>query len=401
MKLIILTQYYPPETGAPQRRLSDLARRLAAIGHQVQVLTAKPNYPEGKIFPGYKKGLFCREREGGIEVIRVWLYPNQSKSLALRLANYFSFVLSSILIGTFTLGRADFLIVESPPLFLGISARFLAAVKRARLVFNVSDLYPETAISLGMLDQPLLQKLLYALEAWCYAGADFITGQTEGIVASIRARFPHKKVHLLTNGIDLESVARKGRPAANDREGKFRVGYAGIIGHAQRLDTVVRAAGQLAGHPEIEFSIFGDGPLLEDLVALAEETGAANLHFHGRRSHEEIMAEMESWDAGLVPLANVPLMKGALPSKMFEVMGMELPVILCAPAGEASSLIETAQAGVCVQAENVDALVEAVLHLAAHPDLGKQYGQNGRAYIEQHFNRQVIAEKFVAFITFS
>jgi colanic acid biosynthesis glycosyl transferase WcaI len=175
MHIIILTQYYPPETGAPQNRLSDMARRFKARGFDVHVLTAKPNYPNGIIAPAFRRGLYNRTLQDQVPVIHCLIFATRSKKIILRLLNYFSFVLSSALTGAFLLPTADLLIVESPPLFLSISAWFLSRLKRARLILNISDLYPETAISLGMLQQPWLQKLFYAFEAWSYQKAALVT----------------------------------------------------------------------------------------------------------------------------------------------------------------------------------------------------------------------------------
>ena len=148
--LTVLTQYYPPEIGAPQVRLSELAAHFVQRGHSVTVLTAMPNYPTGKIYPGYS-GLLRREHRDGVSMIRTFIYPTQKTDFMPRLMNYFSFVLSSATLGSALLGRADYLLVESPPLFLGLSGFWLSRLKHARLIFNVSDLWPETAVRLGIL----------------------------------------------------------------------------------------------------------------------------------------------------------------------------------------------------------------------------------------------------------
>lgn len=149
MKLAILTQYYPPEIGAPQRRLSSLAGHFVRAGHQVQILTAMPNYPLGRVYHGYG-GMMRQAEVDGVRVTRTFIYPTQRTDFLHRLANYFSFVASSSAIGTILLDRPDFLMVESPPLFLGLAGAWLSVVKRTRMIFNVSDLWPETAVRLGV-----------------------------------------------------------------------------------------------------------------------------------------------------------------------------------------------------------------------------------------------------------
>ena len=178
MHLAICTQYYPPEVGAPQNRLSELARLFVLSGHRVTVLTAMPNYPSGRVHEGYG-GLWRRESVDGVDVLRTAIYPTQSTGFLKRLASYFSFVFSSTIGGTFLLRRADFLMVESPPLFLGLAGFWLSRVKRARLIFNVSDLWPESAVQLGFVRRGgALHKLSSWLESFCYRHAWLVTGQS-------------------------------------------------------------------------------------------------------------------------------------------------------------------------------------------------------------------------------
>ncbi len=396
MKITILTQYYPPETGAPQNRLSDLARRMAAAGHEVTVLTAKPNYPTGEVRQEFRGGLWKTRYENGTRIIHCWLFPSRSKRTLLRLANYFSFVLSSAAIGTLQLGRADFLLVESPPLFLGLTAWLLSRLKHARMIFNVSDLYPRTAIALGYLRPGAAARALSALEALCYRSSILVTGQTHGIIADIKRRFPSQRVLLLTNGIDVDDFACFDAPKEGGGE-DFVVGYAGVLGHAQGLAAVVAAAGRLeARNARIRLELFGDGPLREELEAQARALGLTKLCFFGHRSRKEIVERMKRWDAGLVPLVNVPLMAGALPSKMFEIMAASLPVLLFAPRGEASRLVETAAAGICAEPENAEAIAEAIQRLSLDRQAARRMGQLGRRFALEHFDRARIARTFMA-----
>jgi glycosyltransferase involved in cell wall biosynthesis len=365
----------------------------------VTVLTAKPNYPQGRIHPGYRGGLWRRREADGGPVIHCALYPCRSKRLLPRLLNYFSFVLSSAVIGSLLLRRADFLLVESPPLFLGLAAWWLSRLKGARLVFNVSDLYPETAVALGYLKSAWLRKRMYDLEAWCYSVATLVTGQTEGIVGSIRSRFPDKPTFLLTNGADLDLFPHpRPAPAAEDRGGgrPFLVGFAGVLGHFQRLATVAQAADLLRGDASVRFVLYGDGPLREELVEQARRLGLTNVQFMGHCPHQEVLRAMRGWDVGLVPLMDTPVMAGALPSKLFEVMASGLPVLLCSPRGEASRLLERAGAGLWVPPETPGALADAVLRLAHDPDLCRRLGQSGREFVRDHYDRAEIARRFLA-----
>lgn len=401
MRFIILTQYYPPETGAPQNRLSDLARRLQNAGHSVQILTAKPNYPTGKFLRGYEHGWCHRSQWEGVPVTRCWLFPTASKKALLRLLNYFSFVFSAAFFGALTLRRADFLLVESPPIFLGITARFLARLKGAQMIFNVSDLYPETAVALGYLKPGKLLSLMEQLEAFCYRSAALVTGQTEGIVNSIAASFPQAETFLLTNGVDLKKFDRQAIDAKDETrdESVFTFGYAGVHGHAQKLESVLEAARLLPADSNVRLAFYGDGPLRADLEARAAQWNLTNVNFFGHCTHARVLAAMTTWDAGLVPLMNTPLMAGALPSKMFEVMAMGLPVLLSAPRGEASALLEKACGGVHVPAEDAHALAEALQAMATQRRQSQEMGGSGREYVAQHYDRETIARRFVEAVT--
>jgi glycosyltransferase involved in cell wall biosynthesis len=394
VKITILTQYYPPETGAPQNRLSDLARRLSDAGHQITVLTAKPNYPAGKIHTDFAGGLWKIRNQNGVRAIHCLLFACRSKRTFLRLANYFSFVLSSAAIGTFLLHRHDFLIVESPPIFLGLTAWYLSRLKRAKMVFNVSDLYPQTAIELGYLRRGIAARLLFALEAWCYRSSVLVTGQTRGIVDDIKRRFPSQRVLLLTNGVDVTDFTSF--EAMKPPGDVFVIGYAGVLGHAQGLPAVLDAAKRLlAMKVSVRLELFGDGPLREDLQERARALELSNLQFFGHRSRTEVIQRMKEWDAGIVPLINAPLMSGALPSKMFELMAAALPVVLTVPRGEASDLIESARAGVWAEAENAKSIAEAIQRLAADRDAARRMGEQGRRFVLEHFDRSRIAQEFM------
>lgn len=398
MRVIILTQYYPPETGAAQNRLSDMARRFKAAGHDVQVLTAKPNYPAGVISPAFRHNLYNLTFDYGVPVFHCWLYVTRSKRILLRLVNYLSFVCSSLLLGIFLLKRADLLIVESPPLFLSISAWLLSRLKGAKMMLNVSDLYPATAIALGMLKQHWLQRLFYAFEAWSYQRASVITGQTQGIVDSIKERFPAKNVYLFTNGVDIDQLQAARSVAGKVDRSEFIVGYAGILGYAQNLPMIWQAAEQLRQHNHIEFHIYGDGPLKADFTCEVQQRNLGNVKIMGHRSRQEMLTITAGWDAGLVPLMNNPLMSGALPAKLFELMGMGLPVILCAPPGEASTLVARAGAGVWVEPGCATALADAILHLSTNRPLCRQLGSQGHAFAAQHYDRRKIMDRFLCYL---
>lgn len=400
MKIGILTQYYPPETGAPQRRLSELAQRMVDAGHSVVILTAMPNYPTGKIFEGYG-GLVRREQRDGIKIIRTGIYPTQKTSFPHRLANYFSFVISSAVFGTFLLERVDYLLVESPPLFLGFSGYWLSRIKRARLIFNVSDLWPESAVRLGVLREGSLSYRLSAwLECFCYRKAFLVTGQSRSILSDIQARFPNKRAFRLSNGVDVslfgrDDVADDVRQEIALDENTCLVLYAGLHGIAQGLDQVIDAADRLRDDPKLRFVLIGDGPEKAQLMADAKRRDLKNVLFLDRQPADRIPAYLSAADIILVSLKlHIP---GAVPSKLYEAMASRKPVMLVATS-EPAEIVNTHEAGFAVEPGDIDGLVAALKTLHDQPQMRARFAENGRRTVEEHFNRDTITAGFISYL---
>jgi colanic acid biosynthesis glycosyl transferase WcaI len=399
MKLIILTQYFPPEVGAPQARLSELAANFVRRGHEVTVLTAMPNYPVGKIHEGYG-GPIQREDQDGVRIIRAFIYPTQSAAIVRRLANYFSFVVSSSVLGSLLLPRADYLLVESPPLFLGLAGIWLAWLKRARLVFNVSDLWPESVVQLGLLRRnSFAHRLAAKLEAFCYRRAWLVTGQSKSILAGISKGFPGCRVFHLSNGVNTQSF----RPDCNTRTARSRMShngscvalYAGLHGLAQGLDQVLAAAEALQDEAGVKFVLLGDGPEKKRLVQQANDRGIENIKFLDLCSANEMPALLASADVALVTLkGHIP---GAVPSKLYEAMASGLPIVLAAE-GEAAEIVRQHDVGVTVSTGDVSALTRAIRTLVADPLLRRKLGANGRKAAEQYFDRTAISAQFINYL---
>jgi glycosyltransferase involved in cell wall biosynthesis len=403
--ILILTQYYPPETGAPQNRLSDLARRLARSGHDLTILTAMPNYPRGEIFEEYRKRFLVKDTYAGIKVIRTWIYATQKKTFVRRLLNYFSFVVSSFALGIWKIGSPDIVIVESPPLFLGISGFLLSFCKNAKLVFNVSDLWPDSAVAMGVLDNKVLIQFSRSLEEFLYRRSVLITGQTRGIVDNIQSRFPDKEVALITNGVDVAAFLDASNSAQRTEtrrefglERKFVIGYAGLHGLAQGLDTVILAARLLVQHQDVLFAFFGDGPEKEMLVQQVDQFGLKNVRFYSSQPSARMPSVVGSFDVALIPLKRLDLFKGALPSKMFEAMAAAVP-LLASIEGEARELVERAQGGLCIEPENPQAMADAILGFYNDPEGRQILGRNGQQYVIEHFDRQKIADQLERLLT--
>jgi glycosyltransferase involved in cell wall biosynthesis len=404
MKLLILTQYFPPEIGAPQNRLYELAVRLQQKGAEITILTAMPNYPQMEIHKAYKNKLCVNEGMDGLNIYRSWIYVSKNKSIINRLLNYFSFVFSSLFIGFFKIGKHDILLVESPPLFLGITAYLLSRVKRAKLVFNVSDLWPESAEKLGLVTNKSMLKLSTYLEEFCYRKSSLITGQTQGICKNISTRFPEKKVYWLKNGVDVNFYNTDKLIEKNWREENgflakdFILIYAGIMGYAQGLEVIIEAAKNFINQNDIRFVFLGSGPEKEKLLNLKQKFNLGNVSFFEAVPKIKMQDILMSTDASIIPLRKLEIFKGAIPSKIFENLALKKPIIL-GVEGEAKELfIDEAKAGLAFEPENANDLSKKIKEAYNDRSQLSEYGNNGYLYVKQYFSRDIIANELWRFL---
>lgn len=399
MRILILTQYFPPETGAPQNRLHSLVINLAEHGAEINVLTAMPNYPKAEVYNAYKGKLYVKESEGSLTIFRSYIYVKKSPSAIVRLLNYFSFVISSSLIGWIKTGKQDLIICESPPLFLGFTALFLKRIKGAKLILNVSDLWPESVEKLGIVRNKTLLKLAYKLEKRIYRKSALVSGQTQGIINNIKARLPEVNTFWLPNGIDfrqfdINADGRVFRKHIGLSESDFVLVYAGVLGHAQGLETVLQAAEIVSGTKEIKIFIIGDGPEKEELTNLAQRMQLRNLIFLPNKPRNEIPGIIAACDAYIVPLKKLDLFLGAIPSKIFEPLAMGKPIILGVDGEARDMFIDKGRCGLFYEPEDSDSLVKCIEILFKNRILAKNLGENGKKYVRDNFNRAKIADEF-------
>jgi glycosyltransferase involved in cell wall biosynthesis len=404
MRLLILTQYFPPEVGAPQNRLYELALRLQKQDIEVSVLTAMPNYPAMQIQAAYKGAWLRHEMMNGLPVTRAWIFVSANKSLIIRLLNYFSFVFTAFWVGLFSSKKYDYILCESPPLFLGITAWLLSRLRGARLIFNVSDLWPESAEKLGLVTNRFFLGAATILEEFLYKSATIVTGQTQGIVKNISQRFPQKKVYWLKNGVDV-AYFKHSEAAAFRTDWRSANGfdaddllllYAGILGYAQGLEVILNAAAQLQNTPHIHFLMVGSGPERERLLALKIELNLTNVHFLGLMPKDKMPELVGAVDATVIPLRKLDLFLGAIPSKIFENLAMKKPLVLGVD-GEARELFITqGQAGLFFEPENATDLAAQIRRLDSDRDLLHQLGENGLTFVTENFSRDIIAADFAA-----
>ena len=390
MRVVLLTQYFPPEVGAPQTRISALARGLAARGAEVTVHTCPPHYPDGEIKAPYRNRLLARERMDGARVVRSAVYAAPNRGFARRLGGHLSFAASALATAP-AAGPADVVVVETPPLFLAGAAIAYAKAKRAPLVLNVADLWPDSAIELGALSSPAAIRAARAVERAAYRSAAAIACPTEGIFETLEGR-PESaaKAALMRPAVDLDRFGpADGAAEARPADAPLRVLYAGTVGMAHGLGTLLDAAELLAGRPDapaVEVTIAGDGadgPALRERLA---RDCIDRVRMLGAVSAAEIPRLYAEADVAVVMLRDVPLFHGALPTKMQEAMAAARPVVLAA-RGEAVRVLEGGGAGVIVPPEDPTSLAEAFAALATDPTRRAKLGAAGRAAVEKEFSR--------------
>lgn len=391
--VLFITPYYPPEKGAAMVRISETAKRLAQRGYQVTVLTTFPNYPTGIVPSEYHGHIIQREVRDGVDVVRVWSYVKPNTSFWRRILPQLSFAFLAPLLGAKAVGHPDIIIVQSPPLFDAIAGRILSWLKRCPFIFLVSDLWPENAVQLGMLRNRLFIRLSEWLEWSTYQRANMVWTLTEGIRSNLVERgFPSERIFLLTNGVDTTMFRPFPKAQARAELGwdeRFTVLYAGTHGVNQGLTTVIDAAEQLQSHSDIHLLFVGDGAEKPRLIAEAHRRNLKNVTFLDSVPHDQMPLLLAGADVCLIHLRKVPLLMGALPAKMFEIMACAQPVLLGVD-GEARRHMEEAGAAIYVEPEDPTALASAILHLREHPDLATLMGRRGRDYVQAKFDRDLL-----------
>jgi glycosyltransferase involved in cell wall biosynthesis len=395
MRLLIVTQYFPPEMGAPQARLFELAKRLQGMGHQVTVLTAMPNYPTGKVFDGYRWKLRCVEEIDGIRTIRTCLYPSHSTKILPRLFSYMTFGLSSLVLSR-GLGKHDVVLIESPPLFLVPAGVRIARRVGGNPVMMVADIWPECLIKTRKHMNAKAVKAMYWLEKYSYYRCRAVALTNPGARDHIRQRFPEIKdrITVISNGVDTKMFRpefRSDRIRAELGAGPndFVVGYCGLHGVAQGLEVVVNAANILRDERGITFVMVGEGPTKDKLMAQARGLDLPNLKFLDRRPKNQMPGLVASFDTSLMPLAvRYP---GTMPSKVYEALASGTPPIV-AKGCEAEALVVPNQAGLAYEPGDAKELAAAIKELAA--DRSRWGTLRDNAYrLSARFDRDVIAQR--------
>ena len=400
MRILYLSQYFPPEVGATQTRAYEMARGLVQAGHQVTMLAEVPNHPSGIIPPAYRGKWFERSDLDGIDVLRVWVLASPVKSFRSRMAFYLTFMANGALVGALQArGPFDVVYATSPPLFVGGAGLALHWLKRTPFVFEVRDLWPESAVVLGELRNPRAIALATRLEELCYNRASRVVVVTEGIRQRLLARGQAaEKLVLIPNGANTELFQPQPALGAEFRQqhglqpDDFVVAYAGIHGIAQGLETVLRAAQMLRDQDNIRFVMVGEGPVKPELQQLRSDLGLDNVLMLPEQPRTSMPAVLSAADVALVPLRKVELFEHAVPSKLFDAWACGCPVLLSID-GEARRVLEAANGGLFVPPEDPTALAQAISQLALLPDRGRSLGANGRRFTVERYSRQAQARQ--------
>ncbi len=385
MRLAVLTQYYPPEIGAPQSRLYELVSGFAELKWGVRVITAAPNYPEGRIQDGYRRKFVQTESIGAVPVKRYWLYPSNSKRILPRLVSMVSFALTSLFAIPYIFRfKPDFVFVESPPLALAFSGLILAKICRAKFILNVSDLWPLTAKELGAISDGALYRGLERLERYFYKRAFLCTGQSQEIVDYISGH-GGKRVLLFRNGVDCK---RFKRTLSNINRPKMRLVYAGLLGVAQGIAAICRNVN--FGDLNVEFHIYGAGAERKEIEQFLTKTPFCGIYLHAAVNRDEVPHILGSHDGALIPLAR--RIYGAVPSKIYEAMASGLPIIFYGE-GEGANIVNENQVGWAPRTGNILELENSIREFSRDSEARTRYSANGIKCASNVFDRGIQIRK--------
>jgi colanic acid biosynthesis glycosyl transferase WcaI len=403
MHILLLTLYFTPDIGANAVVMTELAEGLAALGHQVTVVTAVPHYASNVIDPQYRGRLIQNNDYKGIRVIRVYLYTAPEKQRFLvRLLNYVSFNVLSTLAGVWA-GPQDIILAPSPPLTIGLSAWFVSRLKRIPYIYNVQDIYPDIAIRLRVLTNPALIRFSYWLEKFVYRRAVSITVLSEGFRRNLLAKgVPAEKLRVIPNFVDIDFI----RPLPKDNifsrqhnlHNRFVVMYAGNIGLSQGLETLLEAARILQDLADLRILIIGNGSAKPGLEVQAQAMGLTNVEFLPFQPRETLPDMYATADVSLV-LLKQGIGAESVPSKAYTILASGRPLIAAVDEqAETRRLVAESQCGMVVPPEEAQTLADAIRQMYHAPVARAEMGQRGRASVSAHYTPQVVASQYDALL---
>ncbi len=398
MRILFFSHYFPPETNAPASRTHENALRWVKAGHEVTVITCAPNVPRGEVYPGYRNRLRQVEWVDGIRVVRVWTYIAANKGTLRRVLNYLSYMVSAFIAARFE-RRPDVMVATSPQFFCGWAGVLVHWFRRWPFVLEIRDIWPETISTVGAMRKGAAFRLVERLELAMYRAADRIVAVGEGYRQNLIGKgVPPEKVSVVYNGVDLE----KFRPTGGG--GNFRMrhglgdsflcGYIGTIGMCHGLEVMLDAAERTRDRPW-KYLLVGDGARLDALREEAKARRLENVVFVGRLPKDEMPEAWSALDVCLIHLQKQPLFQTVIPSKMFEAMGMEVPILM-GVEGEAMDIVREAGAGIPVEPENAEDLVSRIEEIQGRG--GESLGKAGRGFVARRFDRDALAAEYLVIL---
>lgn len=383
INLLVLTHYFPPEVNAPAIRTFEHALSWVQNGVDVTILTNIPNHPHGRIFSGYEN-TGTRLNMQGIDIVRLKTFPTPNAGFSKRILNYIIYMVRAVWYGR-KVKNADVIFASSPQFFCGVAGALLSKILNKPFVLEIRDIWPESIIAVGLLRNKFLIWILEHLEKWMVQTARQVVVVTKGIENHVKY-LGHKEVLFIPNGVTVSNFVPDQKSEIRE---KIVIAYFGTIGLAHDVKNLVDAARHLENRGDIKFIIAGDGSEREDIISRSK--GLSNVTIYPLLPHDELLTLLKKIDIGIVSLKDEDLFRGALPSKIFEYLAMEKPIILSVPEGEATALIRRYNCGLTIPPENANRLVDAIVKYANDPDLVLLHGRNGRRLVEHQFNREHLA----------
>jgi len=395
MRILLLTQWFDPE---PTFKGLIFAKALQKAGHEVEVVTGFPNYPGGKIYPGYKVRWRQKEEVDGIKVTRVFLFPSHNSSAIKRILNYLSFAISACIYGVFSIKKVDIIYAYHPPITIGLAAAIIGLVRRIPFVLDIQDLWPDTLHATGMINNSHLLGIIAKLCQWVYCRAKHIVVLSPGFRnLLINRKVPAAKIDVIYNWANEQLLFSHNKPSFElDTVNRFNVVFAGNMGKAQALDAVLLAAKQVEQvNNKIQFVFVGGGVEVGRLKQLAQEQQIGNVTFLPQMPMSEIGGILQAANVLLVHLKDDPLFEITIPSKIQAYLTIGKP-ILVAVKGDAADLVVQAKAGYCAQPENIDSIVKAILKMAALSiENLNEIGLNGKNFYYKNLSLSIGSGKFL------
>ncbi|MDF1546048.1 MAG: glycosyltransferase family 4 protein [bacterium] len=397
MRILIVTQHFPPEKGAV-RRLFEFARYFVRQGIDVSVMTAIPNYPDGIVPKKYKRSFFYFEVIDGVKVYRSWVLPASNSQPKKRMVGFITFLITTVINSFRVNGDFDMILASTPPVTSPVIGWILSKLKRTKFVIEVRDLQPESSEDFGNLNQGLFTRGIRTVMHWLYSKADMIIPVTDGIAQFMyKIGIPEKCVATVKSGVSSEFITSdtNGIRTKFGWEDKFLVLYSGTLGWVRPLEVFIEAARKLADQPSIHFVFLGDGQKREALENMVRDYGLKNVSFIGLQPLEMIPYFLKSSDVLVESLKEVKVARMAFPSKMFEYMAAGRPIIFGSLQGEAIDELNLAGGSLTYPSDSPETLSEIILKLKSGEIDGESLGRRYHDHINQYHRREIWAERYL------